>query len=209
MKQNQDLLAHRGLRLPRNTLRCLDRVGIFAQSHVSLEHQHLAQRYVVRGIESGGAIKELGRYVTFCGPDGESLAHLHPIDAIGVNGLHAVVVAPVLVRVELLRSGRTCQLLITRHEPGTAESGRRPSLKNSVLFRGVNGFLDSSRTEKSGHAVSSTLPQFWTRGGEKQQIPPQFVAGVLAATKGATCVGCSHTHFSVTSPPVTLDSGVP
>lgn len=196
-KQNQDLLAHRGLSLPRNVLRRLDRVGILAQSHVSLEHQHLAQRYVVRGIESGGAIKELGRYVTFCGPDGEPLPYLHPIDAIGVNGLHAVVVAPVLLRVELLRSGRTCQLLITRHEPGTAESGRRPSLKNSVLFRGVNGFLDLSRPEKGDHAIFSTLPEFWTRGGEKQQIPLQFVAGVLAATKGATCVGCSHTHFSV------------
>lgn len=163
---------------------------------------------MVRGIESGGAIKDLGRYVTFCGPDGEPLPYLHPIDPIGVNGVHAVVIAPVLVRVELLRSGRTCQLLITRHEPGKAESGRRPLLKSDVLFRGVNGFLDSSRPEKSDHAPSSTVPQFWTRGGEKQQIPPQFVVGVLAATKGASCVGCSHMHFSVAPPAVILDSDI-
>lgn len=208
MKQNQDLLAHRGLSLPRNILRRLDRVGVFAQSHVSLEHQHLARRYVVRGIESGGAIKDLGRYVTFCGPEGDPLPYLHPIDPIGVNGLHAVVIAPVLVRIELLRSGRTFQLLITRHEPGTTESGRRPSLKNSVLFHGVNGFLDSTRPEKGDHASSSTLPQFWTRGGERRQILPQFVAGVLAATKGAKCVGCSHMHFSVSPSAVTLDAGV-
>lgn len=208
MKQNQDLLAHRGLSLPRNVLRRLDRVGIFAQSRVSLERQHLARRYVVRGIESGGAIKEFGRYVTFCGPDGEPLPYLHPIDPIGVNGVHAVVIAAVLVRIELLRSGRTCQLLITRHEPGAAESGRRSSLKSRVLFRGVNGFLDSSRPEKDDRASSSMLPQFWTLGGEKQQIPPQFVAGVLAATKGAACVGCSHTHFSVMPTAIALDAGV-
>src|SRR2546430_12148682 len=67
-------------RPPRSTLfpyttlfrsRRLNDVGIIAQSQVSLEHQHLAKRYVVRGIESGGAVKDLGRYVTFCGPDGE------------------------------------------------------------------------------------------------------------------------------------------
>lgn len=208
MKQNQDLLAHRGLSLPRNVLCRLDRVGIFAQSHVSLEHQELARRYVVRGIESGGAIKEIGRYVTFCAPDGEPLPYLHPIDPIGVNGLHAVVIAPVLVRIELLRFGRTCQLLVTTHEPVTTESGRRPSLKNGVLFHGVNGFLDSSRPKKGDQAISSTLPQFWTRGGEKQLIPPRFVAGVLAATNGATCVGCSHPHFSVTPPAATVDAGV-
>lgn len=207
VKQNQDVLACRGLSLPRNILRRLDRVGIFAQPHVSLEHQHLARRYVVRGIESGGAIKNLGRYVTFCGPDGKPLPYLHPIDPIGVNGVHAVVIAPVLVRVELLRYGRTCQLLITRHEPGAAESGRRPSLESGVLFSGVNGFLDSSRPEKGYRSSSSTLPSFWTRGGEKRQVPPQFVAGVLAATKGASCVGCSHMHFSVAPTTLTLDPG--
>jgi hypothetical protein len=136
------------------------------------------------------------------------LPYLHPIDPIGVNGVHAVVIAPVLVRIDLLRSGRTCQLLITRHEPGTTEGGRRPSLKNRVLFRGVNGFLDSSRPEKGECPISPAMPRFWTRGGEKQDIPPQFVAIVQAATKGATCVGCSHMHFSVTPPVVTLDAGI-
>jgi hypothetical protein len=43
--------------------------------------------------------------ITFCGPDGRALPYLHPIDAIAVNGVHAVVVAPVLVRIELFRSG--------------------------------------------------------------------------------------------------------
>ena len=143
MVEKQGVLAHRGLTLPRNVLRRLDKVGIFAQPHVSLEHQHLARRYVVRGIESGGAVREIGRYVTFCGADGGPLPYLHPVDAVGVNGVHAVVIAPILVRIELFRSGRTCQLLITRHKPGKVENGRRPPLENTVLFRGVNGFLQS------------------------------------------------------------------
>ena len=72
---------------------------------MGLEHQHLARRYVIRGVESGGAIREMGHDVTFSGENGEPLPYLHPIDAIGVNGVHSVVVAPVLVRVEMLRTG--------------------------------------------------------------------------------------------------------
>ena len=40
-----------GLRLSREALRVLKERGIFAHSRVSIEHQHLAKRYVVRGLE--------------------------------------------------------------------------------------------------------------------------------------------------------------
>lgn len=203
MIDKQEVLAHRGLTLPRQALRRLGEVGIFAQPHLTLEHQHLARRYVVRGVESGGAVAEIGRYVTFCGPDGGPLSLLHPIDAIGVNGVHAVVIAPVLVRVELFRSGRTCQLLITRHEVGKAENGRRPALENTVLFLGVNGFLHHDGPEKESCQNGPAVPRFWSRAGEEREIPPLFVAAVRAATCGATCVGCSHTHFLV-APAVTM-----
>ena len=199
MPDKQDSLARRGLTLPKRVLRRLNEVGIFAQSQVSLEHQHLAKRYVVRGIESGGAVKDLGRYVTFCGPDGEPLPYLHPIDAIGVNGVHAVVVAPILVRIELFRTGRTCQLLITNHEPGTVEHGSRPPLENRVLFRGVNGIVDLDLLRTAGDlAGRSVLPEFWSRAGEMVGIPAVFAAAVGSATKGANCVGCSHSHYLVT-----------
>lgn len=199
MPDKQDSLARRGITLSRRLLRRLNEVGIFAQSQVSLEHQHLAKRYVVRGIESGGAVKDIGRYVTFCGPDGEPLPYLHPIDAIGVNGVHAVVVAPVLMRIELFRAGRTCQLLITKHEPGKVEHGRRPPLENGVLFRGVNGLVgvDLLRAS-SGFAGPSVMPEFWSRAGETLGIPPVFAAAVGAATKGVSCFGCSHSHYLVT-----------
>lgn len=196
MQKKQDSLACRGLTLSSRVLRRLDEAGIFVQSSVSLEHQHLAERYVVRGIESGGAVKELGRYVTFCGPHGEALPYLHPIDAIGVNGFHAAVVAPVLVRIELFRAGRTCQLLVTQHQPGKAENGRRPPLENCVLFRGVNGFVDLERLRTDGDlGGGSVMPRFWSRAGEKLGIPTVLAPAVAAATTGASCVGCSHAHY--------------
>src|SRR5271157_118374 len=141
MKQSRlpDLL---GLRLTRQGLRVLKERGIFAHSPVSLEHQLLAKRYVVRGLESGGAVGDLGRYVTFTQEDGRPIEWLHPVEAIGVNGLHAVVVAPVLVRVEMLRAGRTYELLISEHRPGKASDGKRPPLETKVLFRGIHGRLD-------------------------------------------------------------------
>ena len=116
MKQRRSL-DQVGLRLSRQGLRALKERGIFVRAAVSLEHQHLAKRYVVRGVESGGAVGDIGRYVTFTQEDGQPIEWLHPVEAIGVNGLHAVVVAPVLVRVEMLRKGRTYELLITRHRP--------------------------------------------------------------------------------------------
>ncbi len=207
MQDKQDFLAHRGIALARRVLRRLDEVGIFAQPSVSLEHQHLAGRYVVRGIECGGAVKDIGRYVTFCGPDGEPLTYLHPIDAIGVNGVHAVVIAPVLVRIELFRAGRTCQLLITKHQPEKVENGRRPPFENSVLFRGMNGFLDREQFGKEGDLSASAMPRFWSRGGEQREIPPAFAAAVRGATTGATCVGCSHTHCLVAPLAAGISSG--
>jgi hypothetical protein len=198
MKDKTDYLARRGLTLSSRVLRHLDHVGIFVQSSVSLEHQHLAGRYVVRGIECGGAVKDLGRYVTFCGPSGESLSYLHPVDAIGVNGVHAVVVAPILVRIELFRTGRTCQLLITRHQPREAENGRRPPLVNALLFRGVNGLLEVDPFRDERDLVGSVVPQFWSRAGEKLEIPSALIAAVAAATRGTTCIGCSHAHYLAT-----------
>jgi len=41
--------ARRGLTLPQRALRRLAGAGIFAKATVSLEHQHLADRYVIRG----------------------------------------------------------------------------------------------------------------------------------------------------------------
>ena len=185
----------RGLILARSIVRRLDEVGIHTRADVSLEHQHLTKRYVTRGVESGGAIAEMGRYVTFAGVSGEQLAYLQPLDGLGVNGLHAIVVAPVVVRIDLFRAGRTCQLLISKHELDRIEVGRRPSLRSTLLFRGVDGLLEIELWGKDRDLAGSATPQFRSRGGEVVEIPETFRPAVRAATHGASCVGCSHSHY--------------
>jgi len=176
---------------------------------VRLEHQHLAHRYVIRGVESGGAIREMGHYVTFCGEDGEPLPYLHPIDAIGVNGVHAVVVAPVLVRVEMLRTGHTYELLITSYRIGEAENGHRPPLESQTLFRGVHGYLELELWGKDKESAGSVMPTFYSRGGELVQLPAEFQAVARAITRAVTCCACVHSHYLVAAPAVSSSGGLP
>jgi hypothetical protein len=184
-----------GLRLSRQALRVLKERGIFVQSAISLEHQHLAKRYVVRGLESGGAVGDLGRYVTFTTEDGQPIEWLHPVEAIGVNGLHAVVVAPVLVRVETLRKGRTYELLITQHRPGATSDGKRPPLETRLLFRGIHGRLDLDLSGKDKDKAGTVLPTFYSRAGEEVRIPKRFRQAVRAITGAVHCNGCFHCHY--------------
>src|SRR5271166_1884614 len=184
-----------GLNLTRQALRVLKDRGIFAHSPVSLEHQHLAKRYVVRGLESGGAAGDVGRYVTFTQADGQPVEYLHPVEAIGVNGLHAVIVAPVLVRVEMLRKGRTYDLLITQHRPGKASDGKRPPLETKVLFRGIHGRLELDLSGKDKVQAGAVPPTFYSLAGEKVGIPKWFSEVVGAITGAVNCIGCSHCHY--------------
>ena len=184
-----------GLRLTRQALRVLEERGIFAHSPVSLEHQHLAKRYVVRGLESGGAAGDLGRYVTFTQADGQPVEYLHPVEAIGVNGLHAIVVAPVLVRIEMLRTGRTYELLITQHRPGSTNDGKRPPLETRLLFRGIHGRLDLDLSGKDKDKAGTVLPTFYSRAGEEVRLPKRFRQAVRATTAAVHCDACFHCHF--------------
>ena len=192
-----------GLRLAKRVWRSFAEAGIFAPAQVSLEHQHLAQRYVVRGVEAGGAVVPVGHYVTFAGADGEPLGYLHPLDAVGVNGVHAVVVAQTLVRVEVLRSGHTYQVLISRHSVGEVRNGRRPGIETEVLFKGLDGYLNLELWGRDRARAGSALPQFYTPGGELMEIPAAFESAILGATRGAVCIGCRHSHYLV------ADSSVP
>lgn len=184
-----------GLRLPHRALRRLQEVGIYCRQEVSLEHQYLAKRYVVRGVESGGAIKEMGRYVTFAGPDGEPLCQLQPLDSLGVKGVHAVVVAPVLVRVEMFRFGRTYQLMISQHEPGDIAPGRRAALISKEIFRGVDGHLGLELCGRDKELAGTALPEFFSRSGERTEVPPRFQEAVRAVTAAVNCLGCAHSHY--------------
>jgi len=184
-----------GLRLSRQALRVLRERGIFAQSSVSVQYQQIANRYVVRGVESGGAAGDIGRYVTFAQEDGRPIEYLHPVEAIGVNGVHSVVVAPVLVQLDMLRKGRTYELLITRHAAGQADNGRRPLLETTVLFRGVHGRLELDLSGRDKAQAGAVLPTFYSLSGEEIAIPEQFRPGVRASVKAANCSGCCHRHY--------------
>ena len=91
---NANRYARYGLSLPQQTLHALEKRGIYCQSSVSIEHQHLAQRYVLRGVESGGAVSDMGRYCAYLDADGNPAPWLQQIDSISGNGRHAIVIAP-------------------------------------------------------------------------------------------------------------------
>src|ERR1700733_4990393 len=104
--------ALHGLSLPATTLQALQRRGIYCAPGVTVEHQHLAKRYVLRGVESGGAVADMGRTCAYLSPDGLPLPWLQSVDSLAVNGRHAIFLAESLVRMEMLRTVRTCELSI-------------------------------------------------------------------------------------------------
>ena len=188
------------LRLPKRALRRLHEVGIYCRTGVRMEYQQSTGRYVVHGTESGGAIRELGRYITFAGPEGEPLEQLHSVDSIGANGVHAVVVAPVLVKVDMFRFGKTYQLLMSRHQPKGSTDGRRPALESKDLFRGVDGYLPWELCGTDKDKAGTVIPDFYSRSGEKMTIPSQFQAVVQAVTLAVWCQGCLHSHYLMNCP---------
>jgi hypothetical protein len=184
-----------GLPLSRSVLRVLRDAGIFAYSRVTVERQELAQRYVVRGIESGGALGDLGRYVTFANELGAPIEHLHPVESIAVNGVHAVVIAPSFVRVEMIRKGRTYDLMITRHAPGQPKDGSSPRLESEVLFRGYHGRLELDLSGKDKSQAGSVEPTFYSLAGEAIAIPAEFRSVIRSITRAVNCRKCAHSHY--------------
>ncbi len=184
-----------GLPLARRAVRTLRDRGIYAHSLVSVEHQQLARRYVIRGLESGGSAGDAGRYVTFATEDGQPLEYLHPVEAIGVNGLHAIVISTAILRADMLRKGRTYELLITRHSLNSVTDGQRPQLETGILFRGIHGRVELDLSGKDKAQAGNVVPTFYSLAGEVIAIPEKFLALVRATTKAVNCSGCTHTHY--------------
>ncbi len=190
-----DVLARQGLRLPQIVLKRLRDAGIYCQPTVSVEHQNLAKKYVVRGVESGGAVSDLGAYSSFVGELGETLAWLQRVDSIGVNGVHAIVVAPVLVRVQMLRIARTYDLLATRHFLASSPNNSRPRLESSILFYGRRGGLEMELWGKDVAFRGAVSPVFYTRAGESVALPQELQRAVTRITAAVCCLGCRHCHL--------------
>ncbi len=175
--------------------RRLREAGIWCHPEVSVQYQRLAQRTVLRGVESGGATKEIGRYVTFCDESGGQLGWLQPIDSIGSNGRHAVVIATSLVSVEVFRARHTYEVLIARHSLAQKPGSARPQAEASVLFRGHEGHLPLDLTGSDKAMAGRILPEFFNKAGERIEIPGDFTSALKAVVLGASCLACVHQHY--------------
>ena len=129
------------LTLPAEAVERLRKSGIYCTPNITVEFQQATKRHVLRGRESGGAIKQFGHYVTFCGEGGERLPWFVRPDSLTSNGDHAIVLAPALVSVEALRVEHTYELLIARHELRAEKEGARPRIWSRLVFRGWQGQL--------------------------------------------------------------------
>jgi hypothetical protein len=90
MKKTNPLLR---LTLPSAAVQRLRKSGIYCTPSITVEFQQATKRHVLRGRESGGAIKEFGHYITFCGEGGKRLPWFIRPDSLTSNGDHAVVLA--------------------------------------------------------------------------------------------------------------------
>jgi hypothetical protein len=193
--QEAEVLARQGLRFPQIVLKRLRDAGIYCQPTVSVEHQNLAKKYVIRGVESGGAVADLGTYSSFMGERGETLPWLQRVDSVGVNGVHAIVVAPVLIRLEMLRIERTYDLLITRHSLASSAGNPRPRLESTILFYGRRGRLEMELWGNDVAFRGSVCPVFYTRAAERIVLPNDFQDAATRITSAVCCLGCRHCHL--------------
>jgi hypothetical protein len=195
---NANRYARYGLPLPQQTLRALEKRGIYCQSSVSIEHQNLARRHVLRGVESGGAVADMGRYCAYLDADGKPAPWLQQIDSISGNGRHAIVIAPELVRIEMLRIGHTYELAITRLWMKTVEGHTRPAIATVPIFRGRQGTLAIELWNAQNKSLCETVaPFFYTAAGEVLNLPVQFDEAIRKTAAAVACLGCKHTHIAV------------
>jgi hypothetical protein len=179
-------------------LRALEKRGIYCQPSVSIEHQHLARRYVLRGVESGGAVTDMGRYCAYLDAEGNPAPWLQQIDSISGNGRHAIVIAPELVRIEMLRIGHTYELAITRLWLKSDEGHTRPAIATAPLFRSHQGTLAIDLWNAENKGLRGTVaPVFFTAAGEVLDMPDRFEEAIRKITGAVTCLGCKHTHIAV------------
>ena len=194
-----------GLTLGSAVLKAIQSRGIYCVPGISIEHQHLAKRYVLRGVESGGAVADVGRACGYLSSAGRPLPWLQSIDSIAVNGRHAIVLAESLVRIEMLRTLRTYQMIITRHDLSVSAGNTRPEISSRLVFRGEDGILPLDLWKEEHKAIRGQLaPTFYSRSGEVIHMPEQFETAIRKITGAVCCVGCRHAHIGI--PPVVREN---
>src|ERR1019366_8159732 len=113
-----------------------------------------------------------------------------PIDSVGVNGRHAVVIALGLVGVEVFRVRNTYDVLIAKYDVSQPSEGQRGRIEDRGLFRGRQGHLPLDRTGEEKAMAGQSVPEVFNRAGERVEILPAFVGVLKAAVRGSACAGC-------------------
>jgi hypothetical protein len=140
----------------------------------------------------------MGRFCAYLSPDGLPLAWLQSIDSLAVNGRHAIFLAEKLVRVEMLRMVRTCELSVSLHSLSLTPGRTRPELTSNLLFRGRDGVLPLELWKEEHKSLRGQLaPIFYTRSGETVEMPQRFEEAIRRITAAVCCIGCKHTHVGV------------
>ena len=191
----RQVVALRGLRLPCLALQQLATSAIYCQPSISIEYQQHAQRYVILGKESGGAVKDIGAYCGFVSITGEPLEWLGRTSPLAPNGVHATVVAPKLVRVHVFRNRGSYDLLISNHELVPHAERKRPALHSRILFHGAGGTLPRLPGLPEQPQTLEILPEFRNRSGDPMEIPAMYLKAARAALAGVRCLGCRSPHL--------------
>ena len=195
MKENRlTTMARRGLTIPAETREQIRKTGIRCRPQLEIVYQQQANRWKLRGEESGGAVALLGHYVGFVDGEGNPLPWLQRVQNFLPNGVHAVTIETELVRVEMFRYEYTYDLLITRHWL-QGEHSKRPELQSQILFLGRNGTLDTELWGKDAAFRGGAMPHFFTRGGEDSAPDDSWIEACLKATEAVCCIGCRHCHL--------------
>jgi hypothetical protein len=129
-------------------------------------------------------------------PDGSAMSWLQKVDSIGANAVHAVALASSMLRLEMVRIGRTYDLFITRHGLTNSDENRRPQLESSIVFYGRRrSTLEMELWGRDAAFRGNVCPVFYSRGGEILALPAELGRAVAHLTAAVCCVGCRHSHL--------------
>ncbi len=107
-------------------------------------------------------------------------------------------IAPELVRIEMLRIGHTYELAITRLWLKTDEGRSRPAIATAPVFRGHQGTLAVELWNVDNKSLRGVVaPVFYTAAGEALSLPEHFDTAIRKITGAVSCLGCKHTHIAV------------
>ena len=187
-------MGRRGLTFPEETREEIRKTGIRCRPQLEIVYQQRANRWKLRGEESGGAVAPLGHYVGFVGKEGNPLPWLQRVHNFLANGIHAITITDELVRLEMFRYEYTYDLLITRHWL-EGELGKRPELRSEIVYLGRNGTLDTELWGKDADFRGGARPHFLSRSGEEITPAEMWTEAILKITEAVCCPGCRHSHL--------------